>query len=108
MVGNHKHAQRRADPRDVSLANASRVAEGVALLDAAANGDLIRRRADKLDAEAAYYRHRAIQEEQALGPGHYVDLLRKMASHQAAVAQQLRTSKGAHQRSGSTRPSATA
>jgi hypothetical protein len=35
--------------------------------------DFARRRADNLDAEAAHYRHRAIQEERALGPGYYVD-----------------------------------
>jgi hypothetical protein len=47
--------------------------------------------ADALDAEAAYYSHRAVQEEQALGPGYYVDLLRGMATDRAAMAQRLRT-----------------
>ena len=109
MASSHQRTQRRAEPRDVSLASikASTDAEGVVVLDAVTNDDLIRRRADNLDAEAAYYRRRAIQEERALGPGHYVNLLRKMASHQAAMAQQLRTSKGAPRRSGSTTPSAT-
>jgi hypothetical protein len=46
---------------------------------------------DDLDAEAAYYRYRAIQEEQALGPGYYVDLLRGMATERAALAQRIRT-----------------
>jgi hypothetical protein len=50
---------------------------------------------DDLDAEAAYYRYRAIQEEQALGPGYYVDLLRGMATERAALAQRIRTGKAA-------------
>jgi hypothetical protein len=48
-----------------------------------------------LDAEAAYYRRRAIQEQQALGPGCYVDLLRDMATDLAAMAQRIRTGKAA-------------
>jgi hypothetical protein len=58
-------------------------------------GDSFRLRADELDAEAAYYRRRAIQEQQALGPGYYVDLLRAMAADRAARAQRIRTGKAA-------------
>jgi hypothetical protein len=108
MATSHKRTQRKTDPRDISRTNAPTGAKSAVVLDAAANGELIRRRADALDADAAYYRHRAIQEERALGPGYYVDLLRKMASHQAAMAQQLRASKGTPQRSGSAAPSAPA
>jgi hypothetical protein len=54
-----------------------------------------RHRADELDAEAAYYHRRAIQEQQALGPGHYVDLLRSMATDRSAMAQRIRTGKDA-------------
>jgi hypothetical protein len=53
-----------------------------------------RHRPDELDAEAAYYHRRAIQEQQALGPGYYVDLLQTMATDRAAMAQQIRTGKG--------------
>ncbi|MGH3780338.1 MAG: hypothetical protein ACRDRO_06830 [Pseudonocardiaceae bacterium] len=49
------------------------------------------RRADELDAEAAYYTHRALQEEQARRPGYFVGLLRALATDRAAVARQLRT-----------------
>ncbi|MGH3512118.1 MAG: hypothetical protein ACRDRB_07555 [Pseudonocardiaceae bacterium] len=49
------------------------------------------RRAHELDAEAAYYRHRAMQQEQARGPGYYVGLLRALATDRAAMAQRLRT-----------------
>jgi len=52
-----------------------------------------RRCADDLDAEAAYYRHRAVQEEQALGAGYYVDLLRGVATDRAVLAQRIRTGK---------------
>ncbi|MBV8992992.1 MAG: hypothetical protein JO287_04645 [Pseudonocardiales bacterium] len=55
-----------------------------------------RHRADELDAEAAYYHRRAIQEQQALGPGYYIDLLRTMATDWAAMAQQIRTGKTQH------------
>lgn len=110
MASNHQRTPRRARPPAVSLPSISTPTgtESVTVLNTVTNGDMIRRQADTLDAEAAYYRHRAIQEEQALGPGHYVDLLQKMASHQATMAQQLRASKGAPQKSGSTTPSATA
>ncbi len=64
------------------------------VLDAAGNDDFVRCRADELDAEAAYYRKRAIQEEQILGPGYYVDLLQGMASDRAAMAQRLRSRNG--------------
>ena len=52
-----------------------------------------RHRADELDAEAAYYHRRAIEEQQALGPGYYVDLLQAMATDRAAMAQRIRTGK---------------
>jgi hypothetical protein len=70
---------------------ASLGANGVVALDTVINDDFDRSRADALDAEAAYYGHRAMQEEQALGPGYYVDLLRRMATDRAAMAQRLRT-----------------
>ncbi|MGH3923199.1 MAG: hypothetical protein ACRDTT_10080 [Pseudonocardiaceae bacterium] len=70
------------------------------VLDTVTNDDAVRRRAEGLDAEAAYYRRRAIQEEQALGPGYYVDLLRGMANDRAALAQRIRTRKRAPQKSG--------
>jgi hypothetical protein len=66
----------------------------VGVRDTVINDDFARRRANNLDAEAAYYRHRAIQEEQALGPGYYVDLLREMATDRAAMAQRIRIRNG--------------
>jgi hypothetical protein len=62
---------------------------------AAIQDDFARRRADNLDVDAAHYRNRAIQEERALGPGYYVDLLRGMAAERAAMAQRMRTGNGA-------------
>lgn len=53
-------------------------------------GDFIRRRAEDLDAQAVYYRHRAIQEERALGPGYYVELLRSMATDRTVMAERIR------------------
>jgi hypothetical protein len=97
MTASQERAQRRADPSGVSLVNisASPSVDGVVVLDTVINDDFARRRADDLDAEAAYYHRRAIQEEQALGPGYYVDLLRGMATDRAAMAQQIRTGNGA-------------
>jgi hypothetical protein len=40
-------------------------ADGVAGRETVIQEDFIHRRADDLDAEAAYYRHRAIQEERS-------------------------------------------
>jgi hypothetical protein len=80
MASSHDRAQRRAD---------SSVASPISVRASA------RRRADDLDAEAAYYRYRAIQEELALGPGYYVDLLRGIATNQAAMAQRIRTGNAA-------------
>jgi hypothetical protein len=70
-------------------------ADGVVVLDTVTDDSFAGRRADDLDAEAAYYRHRSIQEEQALGLGYYVDLLRGMATERAAMAQRIRTGKAA-------------
>lgn len=97
MTATQERAQRRADPSRVSATSisASSGAGGVVILDTVTNDDVARRRADDLDAEAAYYRRRAIQEEQALGPGYYVDLLRGMAANRAAVARRIRTGKAA-------------
>jgi hypothetical protein len=97
MATTHERSQRRVDPSRVSFisVDASCGAEDVVVLNTVTNEDSARRRADDLDAEAAYYRHRAIQEEQALGPGYYVDLLRSMATNQASMAQRIRTGKGA-------------
>jgi hypothetical protein len=101
MAASPERAERGVDPSGVSLVsiNASFGAEGVVVPDTVTNDDVARRRADDLDAEAAYYRRRAIQEEQALGPGYYVDLLRGMATGRAALAQRIRTGKGSSQRS---------
>lgn len=42
-----------------------------------------------------YYGRRTMQEEQTLGSGYHVDLLRGMAADRAAMAQRLRTGNGA-------------
>jgi hypothetical protein len=97
MTASQERAQREADPSGVSPVSmsASPSVKGVMVFDTVINDDFACRCPDDLDAEAAYYRHRAIQEEQALGPGYYVDLLRGMATKQAAMAQWLRTGNGA-------------
>jgi hypothetical protein len=96
MASSHERAQRGADLSGVSpiSVDVSSGDESVVVPDAVTNEDSARRRADDLAAEAAYYRHRAIQEEQALGPGHYVDLLWSIATSQAAMAQRIRTGNG--------------
>jgi hypothetical protein len=71
-----KPPQPKDDPSSAALISggaAQQVVVTTITVDAAA-----RHRADELDAEAAYYRRRAIQEQQALGSGYYVDLLRAM------------------------------
>jgi hypothetical protein len=95
MATSHQRTQRRADPSGASFisVNTSFPAVGVVVPNTLTHDDSARRRAADLDAEAAYYRHRAIQEEQALGPGYYVDLLRDMATDRAAMAQRIRTVK---------------
>jgi hypothetical protein len=88
-----KPPQPKDDPRGASLISgdaARQVVVTTITVEAAA-----RHRADELDAEATYYRRRAIQEQQALGPGYYVDLLRSMATDRAAMAQRIRTGKDA-------------
>ncbi len=97
MAASHQRAQRGADPWGVSLVSSSACsgADGVGVLNTVTEDGFARRRVEDLDAEAAYYRHRAIQEEQALGPGYYVDLLWGMATDLAALAQQIRTQKPA-------------
>ncbi len=97
MTASQQRVQRGVKPGDVSLVSisASPGVEGVVVRDPVITDDFARRRADSLDAEAAYYRHRAIQEEQALGPGYYVDLLREMATDQATMAQRIRTQNAA-------------
>lgn len=94
MTASQQHAQR-VDPSGVSLdhVGVSPGVDGVAEVDTVIQDDFARRRADNLDAEAAHYRHRAIQEERALGPGYYVDLLRGMAGDRAAMARRIRTGK---------------
>lgn len=92
MKAGQEHIQRGADPRDVSSVStsvSSRI-DGV-VGDTVLDDDFVRRRADILDAEAVYYRHRAVQEERAIGPGYYVDLLWGMACDRAAMAQRIRT-----------------
>ncbi|MGH3784301.1 MAG: hypothetical protein ACRDRO_27695 [Pseudonocardiaceae bacterium] len=91
MAPSHERAQRVS----ISASSGADGADSVVVLATVTNDDLARRRADDLDAEAVYYRHRAIQEEQALGPGYYVDLLRGVATERAALAQRIRTQKGA-------------
>jgi hypothetical protein len=109
MATSHEGAQREADLSGVSLVSfhASSGADGVVVLDMVINNDVAHRvqayeldyvkvlaqfrRADELDAEAAYYGHRAIQEKQARGPRSYVGLLRALATDRAAMAQRLRT-----------------
>jgi hypothetical protein len=86
MAASHEGAQREADLSGVSLVsfNASSGADGVVVLDTVINKNVAHRfqayeldyvkvlaqfrRADELDAEAAYYGHRAIQEEHVRGP----------------------------------------
>lgn len=72
MAASHDRAQREADPSGVSLKALAQF-----------------RRADELDAEAAYCDHRAS------GPGYYVDLLRGVAADRVVMAQRLRTGNGA-------------
>jgi hypothetical protein len=85
--------QRKIDTAIVSLLSTSASFHSHDVLDKA------RTPADELDAEAAYYSRRAVEEEQTLGPGYYVDLLRGMAADRTAMAQRLRT--GAALRTGS-------
>jgi len=87
----HKRPHQKDDPSGaplISYDGAQQVVVTTTTIDAAA-----RHRADELDVEATYYHRRAIQEQQALGPGHYVDLLRAMATDRAAMAQRIRTGK---------------
>lgn len=93
MTASQQRAQRGVNPSGVSLDNVgvSPGVDGVVVLDTVIRDDFARHRANELDAEAAYYHHRAIQEERALGPGYYVDLLRDMAADRAAMAQRIRT-----------------
>jgi hypothetical protein len=96
MTASQQRAQREVNPSGVPLGNVgvSPGVDDVVVLDTVIQDDFARRRADNLDAEAAHYRHRAIQEERALGPGYYVDLLRGMAADRAAMAQRIRTGNG--------------
>jgi hypothetical protein len=97
MTASQQRVQRGVDPSGVSRDNVG-ISPGVdraAVADPVIQDDFARRRADNLDAEAAHYRRRAVQEERALGPGYYVDLLREMAVERAAMAQRIRTGNGA-------------
>ena len=94
MVPSPEYAERGTD-RSGAVAVSIGVfpgADELVVLDTAPNNDFSRNRADQLGAEAAYYRHRARQEEQAQGSGYYVDLLRGMATDRAAMALRLRNS----------------
>jgi hypothetical protein len=86
MTVSQQGAQRGVSPSGVSLdhVGVSPGVDGVVVLDTVTQDDFAHRRADELDAEAAYYRHRSIQEERTLGPGYYVDLLRGMAARAPA------------------------
>jgi hypothetical protein len=96
MAASRERAQRGADPRDMSLVSirACSGADGAGVLNTVSD-DGFARRADDLDAEAAYYRHRATKEDRALGPGYYIDLLRGMATDWAALAQRVCAGKAA-------------
>ena len=113
MATGHEHAQREADPSGISLVgfSISSGADGVVVPDTVINDDFTQRfqsyelddvkvlaqfrRADELEAEATYYGQRAMQQEQARGPGYFVGLLRALATDRAAMAQRLRTGTGA-------------
>jgi hypothetical protein len=97
MTARQQRAQRGVNPSGISLDNVgvSPGVDSVMVLDTVIQDDFARRRADELDAEVAYYRHRSIQEERVLGPGYYVDLLWGMAADRAAMAQRIRTGNGA-------------
>jgi hypothetical protein len=108
MTSNPERAQRGADLSGVSLVsfNIWPGADGVGVPNTAINDDFAHRfqaneldcmkvlaqfrRADELDAEAAYYGHRAMQEEQARGPGYFTGLFRALATDRATMAQRLR------------------
>ena len=94
-AAHQKRIQRKDDPHDASPINSSAAQQIVSTTVTVDN--FAGHRADALDAEAAYYRRRAIQEQQALGPGHYVDLLRAMATDLATMAHRIRTVKAATQ-----------
>lgn len=97
MATSREQAQRGVTTRGTPPTgiSASPGVDDVAVLDFDFDDDGTRYRAEDLDAQAAYYRHRAIQEERALGPGYYVDLLRGMAADRSAMAQQIRLRHGA-------------
>ena len=94
-----KRTQRKNDPNGGSLirVDASCGAADKVVCTAVTVHGSARLHADELDAEAAYYRRRAIQEQQALGPGYYVDLLWAIATDRAAMAQRIRTGQAATQ-----------
>ncbi len=93
MTASQKRAQRGVNRGGVSLVgiSVSPGVDGVVVGDTVVNDDFARRRADSLDAEAEYYRQRAVQEERALGSGY---LRRPAPGHgyrRAAMAQRIRT-----------------
>lgn len=108
MASGPERAQRGADLSGVSLVsfNTWPGVDAVGVLNTVINDDFAHRfqaneldcikvlaqfrRADELDAEATYYGHRAMQEEQARGPGYFTGLLRALAIDRATMAQQLR------------------
>ncbi len=92
MTASQKPAQQETDPNGISPIDISALPriDDAAVRNTGIDDDFARSRADSLHAEAEYYRHRAIQEERALGPGYYVDLLREMAHDRAAMAQRIR------------------
>jgi hypothetical protein len=94
-AAHQKRIQRKDDPDDTSPINSSAAQQMVVTTVTVDNS--AGHRADAPDAEAAYYRRRAIQEQQALGPGHYVDLLRAMATDLATMAHRIRNGKAATQ-----------
>ena|SRR6476620_5292477 len=109
MASSPERAQRGTDLSGVSRVSftAWPGADGVVVLDTVINDDFAHRfqayeldcmqvlaqfrRADELDAEAAYYGQQALQQEQARGPGYFVGLLQALATDRATMAQRLRT-----------------
>jgi len=114
MTASQERPQRGADPSGMPLVSFSAWpgADGVVAPDTAINDHVVHRfqayelhylkvlaqfrRADELDAEAAYYSGQATQEGQTRGrPNYYVGLLRALATDRAAMAQRLQTETGA-------------
>jgi hypothetical protein len=97
MTASQQRVQRGVSPSGVSLVSisASPGVEGVVARDTVITDDFARRRADNLDAEAAYYRSPGHPTGAGPGPCYYGDLVREMATDRAAMAQRIRTQNAA-------------